>query len=133
MSRNSEPSWIGRMRQVTGQGTLIVANKAVEDALPVVWQMPPGVDVAHDNAVAGRDGWRSVGSLATIGTTNPSPVAVEQLAEAITGVHVPDPCRVGMTVIRSRETQRAALCRQRLRGHRHPMAEAVRWQIREGS
>jgi hypothetical protein len=30
-----------------------------------------------------------VGSLVTIGSTNPSPSAVEQLAEAITGHHVP--------------------------------------------
>jgi putative DNA primase/helicase len=44
-------------RQATGRGALIVANKEVEDALASVWLMPPGVDTAHFNAVAGRDGW----------------------------------------------------------------------------
>jgi hypothetical protein len=48
-----------------------------------------GVDTAHFNNIAGRDGWSGVGSLVTIGSTNPPPSAVEQLAEALTGHHVP--------------------------------------------
>ncbi len=119
------------VRNTDGRGMLVVANKAVEDALPRVWHMPPGVDVAHFNAIAGQDGWRSVGSLITIGSTNLPPAAVERLAEAITGAHVPPLAGWYERVAVTRETT-VGLVLSEAERHPHPIAEAVRWQIREG-
>jgi hypothetical protein len=68
--------------------------------------MPPGVDTAHFNAVAGRDGWQGVGSLVTIGSTNPPPSAVENLAEALTGAHVPPLPEWYERVVVTRDTTR---------------------------
>jgi putative DNA primase/helicase len=118
-------------RQSPSGGTLIIANKAVEDALPMVWKMPSGVGTAHFNDIAGRDGWRSVGSLITIGSTNPPPAAVERLAEALTGEHVPPLPGWYERHTVTRDTTDGPVQTEAER-HPHPTAEAIRWQIKEG-
>ena len=47
--------------------TLVVAQLNIEEALPSVGPLPPGADIVHHNAVAGRDEWRDVRNL--IGVT----------------------------------------------------------------
>ena len=117
--------------QVGERGGLVIANKGVEAALPSVWKIPPGVSTAHFNAVAGRDVWGGVGSLVTIGSTNASPNAVEELAEAVTGAHVPPLAGWYERHVVSRETTSGPMHTEAER-HPHSIAEAIRWQIREG-
>jgi putative DNA primase/helicase len=119
------------MRRAAGRGSLIVTNKATEEALASIWRKPDGVDTAHFNAVAGRDGWKGVGSLITLGSTNPPPTAVEQLAEALTGAHVPPLAGWYERHTTTRETVDGPVQTETER-HPHPVAEAIRWQIREG-
>jgi putative DNA primase/helicase len=123
---------LGREARRHASPALIVANKAVETEMPAVWRKPPDIDIAHFNAVAGRDGWRSVGFLATVGSTNPPPSAVEELAEALTGEHVTPLAGWYETAATARETADGRCALAETDRHPHPIAEAIRWQIREG-
>ena len=51
--------------------TLVVAQKAIKEALPAVGMLPPSIELAHHNAVAGRDGWKDVAALVVGGRTCP--------------------------------------------------------------
>jgi putative DNA primase/helicase len=123
---------LGREARRHDGKALVVTNKAAEDALPAVWRKPAAVDLAHFNAVAGRDGWRDVAFLATVGSTNPPRAAVEELAEALTGEHVPPLAGWYERHDTSRETADGSYAGAETDRHPHPIAEAIRWQIREG-
>jgi putative DNA primase/helicase len=119
------------MMQAGKRGGLVIANKGVEEALPGVWQLPPGVDTAHFNAIAGVDVWGGIGSLVVIGSTNAPPSAVEELAEAVTGAYVPPLPGWYERHTVTRETT-GGMVRAEAERHPHSIAEAIRWQIREG-
>jgi hypothetical protein len=66
--------------------TLVVAQKAIKEVLPTVGMLPPSIELAHHNAVAGLDGWRNVVALVVVvGRTAPPPASVAHMAEALTG------------------------------------------------
>ncbi len=114
-----------------GQPVLVVTQKAVREALPNHGPMASCVDLAHHNAVAGRDIWRNVRALIVVGRTQPAPASVERLAEALTGRAV-EPIEGwygrGDGV---RHTEGSSVA---VEADRHPdiIAEAIRWQVCEG-
>ncbi|MCB8883982.1 toprim domain-containing protein [Acidisoma cellulosilytica] len=118
---------------------LIVAQKRVKEAFPSFGPLPANVEVAHHNAVSGRDEWGpqpdrdGIRALIVVGRTAPSPGAVHRLAEALMGSAVEK--------LAGGWYERGDAVRERLAGHadaieaeRHPdtIAEAIRWQICEG-
>ena len=117
---------------------LVVAQMAVEDALPGIGPLPLNIETGHHNAVAGRDEWGpgpdrdGVEALIVVGRTAPSPAAVKCMAEALTGLAI-DPLpswyekadaayEMADGTFRPAETDR----------HPNVVAEAVRWHILEG-
>jgi putative DNA primase/helicase len=116
---------------------LVVAQKAVEEALPTVGPLPTGVELAHHNAVAGRDEWgpaphrAGVRALVVVGRTLPPPADVERMAEALTGRAVTPLPGWYPRIAATRETTGGAVSAEADR-HPDPIAEAIRWQICEG-
>ena len=126
-------------RRYAPERVLVVCQKAVKEALPAVGPLPVNVELAHHNAVAGRDEWGpqpdrpGVRALIVVGRTMPTIGAVERLAEALSGAAVEeitggwfdrgDATREGLNgQAEAVETER----------HPNPVAEAIRWQICEG-
>ena len=114
-----------------GAPTLVVTQKAVKEALPEFGPMAANIDLAHHNAVAGRDQWRNVRQLIVVGRTQPAPASVERMAEALTGravtplegwYHRGDGVRHASGVAVGIEADR----------HPDPTCEAIRWQVCEG-
>jgi putative DNA primase/helicase len=122
-----------------GQGrVLTVVQKGIEEQLPDVGPLPVNMELAHHNAVAGRDEWgpgpdrKGITSLIVVGRTAPSPEAVEAAAEALTGAAIDrlpgwydkaeGAREMADGTVRTAETDR----------HPNPIAEAIRWQIVEG-
>jgi putative DNA primase/helicase len=117
---------------------LVVCQKDVEKWLREAG-LPEGIAVEHFNAISGLDEHKHVRSLILIGRTVPSPIAVEDVAGALTGVQpvkVPPaeegkPStwyeRVTRGIRMADGTGVAVECDQ----HPDPMAEALRWQICE--
>lgn len=70
--------------KVGGTG-LVVVQKAVEEAIRANHRLPSFLDIAHHNAVKGRDDWRNVSTLTVAGRTLPPPDAVEAMAMALGG------------------------------------------------
>jgi len=60
---------------------LVVTNKSILEAL----RLPAHIKQAHFNAVAGRDEWKDVGTILTVGSPVPPPDSVERIAEALSG------------------------------------------------
>ena len=126
-------------RETRGQ-VLVVAQKAVRERWEASWPVPRNVDLAHHNAVAGRDQWGpgpgrpGVAKLVVVGRTLPRIDAVERLAGALTGA------AVGGGGAASRYERRDAVITLRNGStasteadvHPDPVAEAIRWQICEG-
>jgi putative DNA primase/helicase len=113
---------------------LAVTQKAIEEQLPGLGKLPPNIELAHHNAIEGRDEWKDVAALVVVGRTAPSPVNVEDLAEALTGRAVariaddewyPQACT-------AREMADGTALEAEADQHPDPVAEAVRWQICEG-
>jgi putative DNA primase/helicase len=111
---------------------LVVVQKAIEEELPKLGKLPPNVELAHHNAVEGRDGWKDVPAQVVVGRTAPSPANVEDLAEALTGSAVlrldgwyPRACV-------TREMADGGVLEAEGDRHADAIAEAVRWQICEG-
>jgi putative DNA primase/helicase len=125
-------------RRVAPARALVVAQKAVEDCWRSAGSIPANVELAHHNAVAGRDGWgpgegrEGIGILIVVGRTLPLPAAVEHIAGALTGKAVEARCnrydRVQVAVQREDGTTAST----EIDRHPDPLAEAVRWQICEG-
>src|SRR6516165_4374938 len=65
-----------------GGRTLIVGNLAIVEAM----DLPPHIERANFNAVAGRDRWKDVRLLVIVGRPMPRPQDVERMAGALTGL-----------------------------------------------
>lgn len=78
-------------QKVPGTG-LVVVQKAVEEAIRAAHTIPVNLDLAHHNAVKGRDEWRNVSTLTVAGRTLPPPAAVEALAMALSGQWIDPAC-----------------------------------------
>lgn len=104
---------------------------AIETALLACGPLPDGVETAHHNDVAGRDGWRDVALLIVIGRTMPPVAEVARMAGALTGVKAGD---CGNWYQRSDATRVVAGQVELTDADRHidRLAEALRWQVCEG-
>ena len=118
---------------------LVVCQKAIKEALHRFGMIPPNVELAHHNAVAGRDDWGpqpdrdGVRALIVVGRTMPAIGSVNRLAEALTGVAVHRP--EGGWYDRGdavREMADGIAVATEAERHPDPIAEAIRWQICEG-
>jgi putative DNA primase/helicase len=137
-------TWCKAEIQKTEGSALVVVQKAIEDAIRSDLKVPVHIDLAHHNAVAGRDTWRNVSTLISVGRTLPPPEAVEAIAMALGGEWLDPAClptdaksgdgrprrwyaaaahpvtdRAGNTITLTREH------------HPHPLAEAARAAICE--
>ena len=118
-------------RRVAPGRVLVVLQKRVEAALLELGALPPNVETAHHNAIAGRDEWGDVALLVLVGRTLPGPGAITRDAEALTGAALP---------LLTGWYDRADAIRETVDGgelteadrHPDPLAEAIRWQICEG-
>lgn len=129
--RDLRVSIVTEARRVRPRRLLVVAQERIEAALHAMGPLPSNVVTGHHNAVAGRDEWRDVGGLVVVGRTLPSPAAVGELAEALSGSHVPLLDGWYQRVDAIRETVAGAEMAEADR-HPDPLAEAIRWQIAEG-
>ena len=117
---------------------LVVAQQAIKEALPGIGPLPVNAELAHHNAVSGRDEWGAgpdragVAALIAVGRTAPSPAAVEQIAEALTGAAIDRLPGWYPKADTTREMASGAMEAAEADRHPHPVAEAVRWQIAEG-
>ncbi|MBV8520697.1 MAG: hypothetical protein JOY71_00950, partial [Acetobacteraceae bacterium] len=111
---------------------LVVAQQVVEEALPSAGPLPPNIELAHHNAVAGRDGWKDVTGLVVIGRTAPPPADVEQIAEALTGRAISPLKDWYPRACTGREMANGAPMEAEADRHPDPIAEGIRWQICEG-
>lgn len=137
-------TWCKAEIQKTTGTALVVVQKAIEDAIHTGHKVPPHIDLAHHNAVAGKDLWRNVSTLISVGRTLPPPEAAESIAMALGGEWIDPSClptdgkggdgrprrwyaaaahpvadRAGNTITLTREH------------HPHPLAEAARAAICE--
>ena len=132
-------TWCKAEIQKTEGTALVVTQKAIEEAIRADLTVPLHVDLAHHNAVSGRDGWRDVRTLISVGRTLPPVEAVEAVAMALSGEWIDPAClptdakgkrwyaaaahpvadQAGNTVTLTREH------------HPHPLAEAARAAICE--
>jgi hypothetical protein len=128
--REARRVWPGRV--------LVVAQKAVEDYWRSAGPMPGNVELAHHNAVAGRDEWgpgqdrEGVVSLIVVGRTQPRPDAAERIAEALTGKASDKRCSRYDRRDAAIQMEDGTAISAEADCHPDPMAEAVRWQICEG-
>jgi putative DNA primase/helicase len=111
---------------------LAVAQLAVEERWRALGNLPRNLDLAHHNAVAGRDEWKAVPLVAVIGRTLPPSVAVEKMAEALTGKAVAERVSQYQKVQRQLVMQDGSRVEIEADCHPDAMAEAIRWQICEG-
>ena len=109
---------------------LLVAQKGAKEGL-IELGLPPNIEAAHHNNVAGQDVWKDVHQLIVVGRTQPRVRAVERMTEALTGaaVHPVEEFERGMGV-RVVAGRGAVPCETSC--HPDPIAEAIRWQICEG-
>jgi putative DNA primase/helicase len=105
---------------------LAVAQMAVEANWRAMGNLPANLDLAHHNAVAGRDEWRDVPLVAVVGRTLPPPVAVEKIAEALTGQAVAERVTQYQRVQRPLVMQDGSQVSVEADCHPDPMAEAIR-------
>jgi len=101
--------------------------------------VPDHIALAHHNALAGKDGWRDVRTLISVGRTLPPPEAVEALAMALSGEWI-DPATLPAEKngsrwyaaaghpVADRSGNTITLTREH---HTHPLAEAIRASICE--
>ena len=119
------------VRWAPGQ-VLVVAQKAVKEALMKLGGLPSNIALAHHNAIAGRDEWRNAAAVVVIGRTLPSPAVVECITEALTGEAVPALVGWFERADAVREMADGSVRQADADRHPHPIAEMVRWQIAEG-
>jgi len=81
-------SWVRAQAFQKGGKWLVVSQKVVEDTIHDRFEVPTFIELAHHNAIAGRDRWKDVDHLVVIGRTQPPPQAVADIAGALTGRHV---------------------------------------------
>ena len=119
------------LRKLGGGRALLVTNKVLADEIrsngPSL-----GVEVAHYNALRGRDDWLEARLQISWGRTQASPEAVETMAGAITGMAV-EPLSGWYPMVERRLLVAGKLAGwERVPYHPDSHAEAVRWQICEG-
>lgn len=120
-------------RKAMPGNVLVVAQKDVEDHWRQLGPLPRNVEIAHHNAVAGRNDWQDVRLLVVVGRTLPRPGDVERIAEALTGAAVT--ARLSGRYERRDcpiEMEDGSAATTEADWHPDPTAEAVRWQICEG-
>ena len=127
-------TWCKAQLQKRDGTALVVSQKGIEEAIRAHHKVAPHIDLAHHNAVAGKDGWRNVSTLIMAGRTQPPPEAVEAIAMALSGEWI-DPAVLPTDAKGSRWYAAAAhpmadragnivtLTREH---HPHPLAEAAR-------
>jgi len=81
-------AWVRAQAFKKGGKWLVVTQKAVEDDIRSRFEIPSFIDLAHHNAIAGRDQWKDVDHLVVVGRTQPPPQAVAHIAGVLTGEHV---------------------------------------------
>jgi len=81
-------SWVRARAFQKGGRWLVVSQKVVEDTIRDRFEVPDFIELAHHNAISGRDRWKDVDHLVVIGRTQPPPQAVADIAGALTGRHV---------------------------------------------
>ena len=130
---------IGReARRYSPGRVLVVVQKDAEEALPDIGPLPVNVELAHHNAVAGRDEWgpgrdrAGVAALILVGRAAAPPAAVKRQAEALTGVAVDHLPGWYDKVQGAREMADGTVRPAEADQHPHPVAEAIRKQITEG-
>ena len=122
----------------------MVTQKAIEDAIRAGPRVPDHIDLAHHNAVAGKDLWRNVSTLISAGRTLPPPEAVEAIAMALSGKWLDPAClpadgkddngrprrwyAAASHPVTDRKGNTVTLMREH---HPHPLAEAARAAICE--
>ena len=119
------------LRKLGGRRALLVTNKVLADEIRSNGP-PHGVEVAHYNALRGRDDWGQARLQISWGRTQASPEAVETMAGAITGMAVEPLSGWYQTAERPLIVAGKVAGWQRVPYHPNPYAEAVRWQICEG-
>ncbi|MFT8246591.1 toprim domain-containing protein [Roseomonas sp. BN140053] len=140
--KNSEKlrAAVWREARSSGGRVLVVAQKAVRTYWEECGPIPGNVELAHHNAVAGRDQWgpgpdrEGVSLLTVVGRTQPRTSSVERMAEALTGAAVAkraagfryDRRDAAIELADGSSVSAEADC------HPDPTAEAIRWQICEG-
>lgn len=134
--RNSErlrAAVIREARAVAPAKALVVAQKAVEEHWRQIGPLPANMEMAHHNAVAGRNDWQDVRLLVVVGRTLPRANAVERMAEALTG-RACSATTAGRYERRDRpiEMEDGTTATTEADWHPDPIAEAIRWQICEG-
>lgn len=118
-------------RKLPGSNGLVVSQLEVENWLREYGNLPASVELAHYNALAGRDCWKNVRFLILIGRVSPRPADVQAMAEALSGAaveHIDGPF------------PRRQVARQMAGGwarpaeaayHPNPLCETIRHQITE--
>lgn len=127
-------TWCKAQLQKRDGTALIVSQKGIEAAIRANHNVAPHISLGHHNALAGRDEWRDVSTLITVGRTQPPPEAVEAIAMALGGQWI-DPAVLPTDARGTRWYAAAAhpladragnivtLSREH---HPHPLAEAAR-------
>lgn len=132
--RNSETLRAAILREVraTCGRVLVVAQKAVEDHWRSLGPLPANMELAHHNAVAGRDEWKDVAKLIVVGRTLPRVTDVERIAGALTGRAVEQAAARYDRRDAAVQLEDGTFAAAEADHHPDPTAEAIRWQICEG-
>ena len=119
-------------RKHSDKRVLVVAQKIVRAAIEAEGPLPRNLEMAHHNAVAGRDEWGDVAGLSVLGCTTPSPCDVERMAEALTGAAVePIPGWYPRTPAIREIAGKPGMAAEK-DSHPDLICEAIRWHICEG-
>lgn len=124
-------------RGYPGSG-LVVSQLAVEKWLAEHAALPASIDLAHFNAIAGRDMWGpkqgqvGVDFLIVIGRVMPKPADVEAMAEALSGRAVERIKGSFPRVQTTRENSGGYAIGAEAPRHPDPLCETIRAQICEG-
>src|SRR6185312_5479776 len=102
-----------------------------EEQLLKAGNLPANLELAHHNAIAGKDGWRDVEALVAIGRTAPAPQSMEQLTEALSGAAMPRSTAWYPQADVTREMADGSYLTAQSDRHPHPLAEACRWSVAE--
>jgi putative DNA primase/helicase len=117
---------------------LVVVQQEMEEVLPGIGPLPRNIELAHHNAVEGKDQWGpgpdrdGVKALIVVGRTAPSPVEVEKMAEALTGAAIERHQGWYPKASTAREIADGTFRPGESDRHPNAVAEAIRWHIAEG-
>lgn len=129
---------IRQARRYAPGRVLIVLQKRVKEALTDLGSLPPNVELAHHNNVAGRDEWGpqpgrpGVCALIVVGRTQPPPSAIKRIAEALTGQAASKLADWYERCDAVREMADGSAMQAEAERHPDSLAENIRWQTCEG-